>query len=61
MTPPTRALPEEREIISEIRNVTGKLPKHHNFSWEIFHSRTEYLEYLKKTLQEEKEKHGITD
>lgn len=61
MTPPTRALPEEREVISKIRNITGKLPKHHCFSWEVFDSREEYLDYLKKTLKEEKEKRGIVD
>jgi hypothetical protein len=54
-------LPEERAVIVKIIEITGKKPIHTRMNWEVFNSREEYLEYLKKTLQEEKEKRGIVD
>lgn len=61
MTLPIRRLPEERVILSEIKSITGCFPKHDFMDLKVFKSREEYLEYLKKTLKEEKEKRGILD
>lgn len=61
MTLPIKRLPEEMVILGEIRDITGEFPKYSLIDYEVFNSRKEYFKYLKKTLQEEKEKRGITE